>query len=490
MLDRLAARAPAPHLSGVHALSDAHAAFAARIRLAGLAERTIDAQYYIWHDDISGRLLLGALAEAADRGVRVRILVDDNGTSGLDSTFAGLDRHPLIDVRLFNPFVIRQPKPVGYLMDFFRLNRRMHNKSFTVDGTATIIGGRNIGDEYFGARAGDLFADLDVLAVGPVAGEVAADFERYWESASAYPAPAILKGTIPETRVAFAARVGEVMREERGRVYLGTIRDLRFPGDGDGDLPLEWVAVKMVSDDPAKALGRLHERQTLSGRLAAVLERPARQIGLVSGYFVPTAAGVAAFCAMARNGIDVRILTNSVRATDVAVVHAGYVRRRRPLLRCGVRLYELCGEEPLGGRQRGRRSLFGSGAPRKTLTQASRGRPALRSSGSVLHAKTFTIDRERIFVGSFNFDPRSMHLNTELGFIIESPRLAGQLQDLLEDEPNLGAYVLELDSGGRMVWAEHRDDGTTVRHRTEPGTTLPGRVMMRLLSRLPIEWML
>lgn len=181
-----------PGRSGIHPLSDPRDAFAARAMLANAAERTLDVQYYIWRNDLTGTLLFEALHDAADRGVRVRLLLDDNGTSGLDHWLATLDAHPLIEVRLFNPFVVRRPKAIGYLSDFARANRRMHNKSFTSDNQATIVGGRNIGDEYFAASEGMLFADLDVLAVGPVVDEVSRDFDRYWASDSAYPVTGIL----------------------------------------------------------------------------------------------------------------------------------------------------------------------------------------------------------------------------------------------------------------------------------------------------------
>lgn len=198
--------------SGVHMLKDGRDAFAARILLARSATRTLDVQYYIWHGDLSGTLLLEAMRDAAERGVRVRLLLDDNGIAGLDDVLAALDRHPNIEIRLFNPFVLRKPKMLGYLADFARLNRRMHNKSFTADNQATIIGGRNVGDEYFGARDDGLFADLDVLAIGPVVGDVSRDFDRYWSSRSAYPAERILPPASQREREslrAAAARIGQ-----------------------------------------------------------------------------------------------------------------------------------------------------------------------------------------------------------------------------------------------------------------------------------------
>ncbi|MFA7439671.1 MAG: phospholipase D family protein [Sphingomonadaceae bacterium] len=484
-LGRSIARLAAAHpgKSGVYPLGDAHEAFAARILLANAAERSLDLQYYIFRADVSGRLLIAALREAADRGVRVRILLDDNGTAGIDRLLAALDAHPNMEVRLFNPFVIRWPKPLGYLMDFFRLNRRMHNKSFTADGQATIIGGRNIGDEYFGAQDSNLFADLDVLGAGPVAAEVSADFDLYWNCASSWPAARILKRVHPEEDASFARALTGIENDPKCRAYRHTIGGLsHIRRLLAGDLPLEWTKVRMVSDNPAKALGKLPAGESMVDRFVSVLEHPKAEAGLVSPYFVPTKAGVEAFAMLGEQGVAVSALTNSFRASDVILVHAGYSRYRKPLLRAGVRLFELCGEERRHASQH--RRLLGSGSGR------GGSRPTLRSVGTVLHAKTFTGDRRHIFIGSFNFDPRSMHLNTELGFTIESPGMAGELQDRFDAAMAPHAYELVLTDRGRLNWIERDGHGGEVCHNIEPGTRFAGRMAMHVVSRLPIEWML
>lgn len=489
-----------PGLSGVRTLDDAQDAFAVRMLLIESADRRIDAQYYIWHGDTSGTMLLHALLRAAERGVMVRLLVDDNGTSGLDPVLKGFDQHPNIAVQIFNPFMVRKPKPIGYVMDFLRLNRRMHNKSLTVDDQATVIGGRNVGDEYFGARQSGLFADLDIVAVGPVVADVAADFERYWRSAAAYPAAMILRRVKAESTEDFAARATRMRNEPQASAYIDSFRDNEHIQDlMANDYHPEWAPVRMVSDSPDKVLRSIRRRETLSGKLDEILEKPERCVGLVSGYFVPAKAGTKAFTARSRAGTDIRVLTNSFRATDVVIVHAGYIRRRRALVAAGVTIFELYGGQPLGAARQSRRSWsilgsrsrpapvrrrFGSG-----VRMRGGSRPALRSSASMLHAKTFTVDRRRLFVGSFNFDQRSMHLNTELGFVIESPSLACRLQDMLENDVMLSAYEVKLDAGGRMQWIEHCDDRIIV-HRTEPNTTLVSRTVMRVISWLPIEWML
>ena len=209
-----------PGRSGVYTLRDAGDAFAARARLAERADRSLDVQYYIWRKDCTGTLMFEALHKAADRGVRVRLLMDDNNTSGLDPTLAALDSHPNIEVRLFNPFVIRRPRALGYLTDFFRLNRRMHNKSFTADNQATIIGGRNVGDEYFGATNGVLFADLDVLAIGPVVNEVSESFDLYWASGSSYPANRLLPPATSNSLAELAAAASQVARSPEAAAYF------------------------------------------------------------------------------------------------------------------------------------------------------------------------------------------------------------------------------------------------------------------------------
>jgi len=456
--------------SGIHPLADASDAFAARMLLARAAEATLDVQYYIWRQDVTGTLLLKAVLDAADRGVRVRLLLDDHGTAAIDRELAALHTHPRVEIRLFNPFIVRTPKYFGFLTDFRRLNRRMHNKSFTADNQVTIVGGRNIGDEYFGAKTGVLFADLDVLAIGPVVDEVSRDFDRYWASASAYPADSILSRPAPDALDQLQAAGAVAASTEEAEHYLSRVRASDFMRAlREGTLPFEWAVTRMVSDDPAKGLARAPRRGLLMPQLRAVLDQPRHSVELVSPYFVPTAAGVQAFADLVRQGVRVRVLTNALEATDVAVVHAGYVKHRKSLLKAGVELFELRNPQRQGQLDL-RVGPFGS-------------------SGSSLHAKTFAVDNERIFVGSFNFDPRSIDFNTELGFIIESPRLAAQVAEAFDTSIPENAYEVRLDENGRVIWIERTPDGPRV-HRTEPGTGPLQRFGIRFLSILPIEWML
>ena len=470
-------------LSGIHMLVDGGEAFAARVLLARAATRSLDVQYYIWHKDRSGTLLLDALLDAAERGVRVRMLLDDNGIAGMDAVLAALDRHPNIEVRLFNPFVVRSPKMLGYLTDFTRLNRRMHNKSFVADGQAAIIGGRNIGDEYFSSADGLVFADVDVLAIGPVVDEVSADFDRYWASLSAYPAFRILPA--PERSAEALLAPEQTMAGGQGvtEAYLAAVGAASFIDEVvAGTLPFEWAQVRMVSDDPAKGIGRGEPDGLLMHALREAVGEPRDEVRLVSGYFVPTQAGVEALGGFAEDGVSVAVFTNGFAASDVWVVHAGYAPYRRALLEKGVRLFEMRG--PPGGETQRRIATVGSGSG-----IASEGGPVLRSAATTLHAKTFAVDRERLFIGSFNFDPRSIHLNTELGFLIRSPRLATAVSDRFTTRIPGNAYEVVLTGERALNWIERRD-GREIIHDQEPGMTRLQRTGLWLLSHLPIEWLL
>ena len=459
-----------PGHSGIHVLRDAHAAFAARMLLAQAAERSLDIQYYIWKQDITGTLLFRALFDAAERGVRVRLLLDDNNTSGLDKILAVLDSHPNIEVRLFNPLAMRELRILNYIIDFSRLNRRMHNKSFTADNRATITGGRNIGDEYFGATDDVLFADLDVLAAGSVVNDVSNDFDRYWASQSSYPVDRLLPSSDAEMLQEFTFATAKIRQGSAATDYIDALRDSSAVQELlEGNLALEWATTRMVSDDPAKGLGLASPDALITYTLKEVIDGPTTEVDLISPYFVPTAAGVASFTALAREGVRINVLTNSLEATDVAAVHAGYAKWRKPLLAAGITLYET------------KRLWRSPGQPE--------GDDLAGSSDASLHAKTFSVDRSRIFVGSFNFDPRSAHLNTEMGFVIDSPKLATQIAAAFHHAIPANAYEVRLSETGDLYWIERRG-ARQVRHDTEPGTSFWQRLGVWLLSMLPIEWML
>jgi cardiolipin synthase C len=458
-----------PGQSGVVELRDGRDAFAARVLLADNAERTLDLQYYIWRNDMSGALLFAALCRAADRGVRVRLLLDDNNTSGLDPLLAALASHPNIQVRLFNPFRLRRWRPLEFLTDFARLNRRMHNKSFTADGQVTIVGGRNIGDEYFDADQALSFVDLDVMAIGPVVAEVASDFERYWQSESARSAKSVLRRASAASVREVIAAAEQVLQRPASVAYVDALQSCQFVHDLlAGTVEYRWGATRLVSDDPAKGLGRQRPRGTLLERLSDTLNVPTRELQLISPYLVPTRQGERALVDLARSGVKVSILTNALEATDVPIVHAGYTKRRRRLLEAGVVLYELM---------------------RVARVRSRRDRRLTGSSGSSLHAKTFSVDHARVFVGSFNLDQRSASLNTEMGLVIESPVLAAQIASAFAEDIPGRSYRVSLSESGALQWTERHENGATV-HTSEPGTSVWKRIGVALMALLPIDWLL
>lgn len=457
-----------PGLSGVTPLQNGRDALASRIDLAMAAEQSIDAQYYIWRDDTSGIMLLDALYTAAKQGVRVRLLLDDNGVPGLDNVMAALNAHNNFEIRLFKPSTVRTPKFAGYAFDILRMNRRMHNKSLIVDGALAIIGGRNIGDEYFEVGEDDLFIDLDVLAAGAVVHDTAAVFDEYWNSASVFEVEKIIEGD--GDIAAFQARVANVLSRP---MAISLIGDLRNNTDryANGDMALEWTNVRLVADDPAKGQGNATRDQLMITRLNDILGTVSERLDLVSAYFVPGRPGTDFLADLAEAGVDIRVFTNAMNTTDVLMVHSGYTRYRRELLETGVRLYEL--------------KLRGD-----MTSEADMQIRPFGLSGASLHAKTFAVDRERIFIGSFNFDPRSATLNCEMGFLIDSPTLASRISDGFDGPLEMVSYQPKLTPEQKMVWLEPAADGAPVIYQEEPGATWFQQIAIAVIGVLPVEWLL
>ena len=460
-----------PGKTGIHALPVASDAFAARIVLAAAAQRSLDVQYYIWRGDQTGLLLFEALAGAADRGVRVRILIDDQNTRPIEEVLAALSARPNLEVRIYNPFVTRSARILDYMGDFSRLNRRMHNKAFVADNHVALVGGRNIGNEYFGAGEDVPFKDLDVIAIGAAVREVSAEFDLYWNSASAYPVALVLDPPPPDAPARLEATFAGVHADPESQAYLAAVRQTPLVMNLlDRRLELEWADARVVADDPAKTLDREARTDVLMlAKLMSDGERPRTSLDIISPYFVPAEKGSAVLENLAREGVRVRVLTNSFSATDVAVVHSGYAKRRCHLARAGVRLYEM------------KRSV--EEQPRKQGEKKG-------SSNASLHAKTFAADETRIFVGSFNFDPRSALLNTEMGLVIASPALATRLARAFEGLIPRNAYqVVARPQGDCVEWLERTDSGE-VRHEAEPETGWLKRAWLEFLTWLPLDWML
>ena len=456
-----------PGLSGVMPLGDGHDALASRLALIDKASQSIDAQYYIWHDDTSGILLLDALDRAAKRGVRVRLLLDDNGVPGLDDFMAALNTDQNFQIRLFNPSTVRSPKIAGYAFDFMRMNRRMHNKSLIADGAVTIIGGRNIGDEYF--AIGDAFyIDMDALAIGAIVPETAAVFDEYWNSASVFAVNEVIDGQ--GDRAAFDARVAAVKDSAEAKELLGELRDstTRF---ATGEVKLEWTRVQLIADDPVKGQGIARKDQLMIAHLADILGEVEQRLDLVSAYFVPGKKGTEFFDELAQAGKRVNILTNALNTTDVLMVHAGYTKYRRKLLQSGVALYEL--------------RLRGGAAP-ESANQLN----PLGLSGASLHAKTFAVDDQRIFIGSFNFDPRSAKLNCEMGFLIDSPVMARHVSAGFDGPLDKVSYRPVMSVDDRMTWLETDSAGKLLIWQQEPGSTLFQQISLIVIGILPVEWLL
>lgn len=467
-MSRSIARLAAAHpgLSGMVPLSDGGDAFSSRMLLARAAERSIDAQYYIWQNDLTGIPLLAELRAAAERGVRVRLLVDDNGSPDLDAEMAALNTLPNAEVRVFNPFNLRNPRFLSYTFDFFRLNRRMHNKSFTVDGTVTIIGGRNVGDIYFARDAKTQYSDLDLLAVGQVVTEVSSEFDRYWNSQSAYPHELLVTPPV-DGLASLEARLRAVLDDPGTAEYGEALRNTAMIRDlTNGALRFHWADTELVSDDPAKGLGDVPKERLMIVQLAKIAGAAEKSIDLISAYFVPGNRGVEVLANAVADGVKVRTLTNSLEATDVLPVHASYTKYRKKLLDAGVEVYEM-------------KANRAAAEPDSDLG-------FLGNSATSLHAKTLILDGDRVFVGSFNFDPRSALLNCEMGFLVHSPELAATVAGTFASMFGERAWRVRFGDGNRLEWQD--DKGSIV--LKEPGASTLNALVLTVLGWLPIEWLM
>jgi len=451
--------------SGFLIVPDAISAMAFRLHGARRAERTIDVQYYLIKADKSGLLLINELLEAADRGVRVRVLVDDILTKGHDRGMVAMDAHPNIEIRVFNPFARRSFRALNFLGDFRRLNRRMHNKSFTTDNQFTVIGGRNIGDEYFAGHEQANFGDLDVVCVGPVVREVSAMFDLYWNHRLAVPVNAVVDP--PEDPfqeiAALRARIADALVDVNTQRYEAVIQDLV---DREKVKPeeVEWVPYRLVYDSPDKADKRLAgEAETMVPPLREAILAGQDELIIVSPYFVPTTT-VEGFRELRARDMRVRVVTNSLAANNHLAVHAGYAPARKPLLRMGVELYEIRPDASIRGTEK----------------------TGMAESGGTLHAKFFIVDREELFIGTFNWDPRSKNLNTEMGIILESPRLAGALAEIVDRDIPHRAYTVTLDDRGKLRWTTITD-GREVVYTKDPETTWWQRFKVGVYRMLPIR---
>ena len=453
--------------SGFLPVSDGIDALSARLLMAKRAERTIDAQYYLLKRGITGQAFVHALLDAADRGVRVRLLLDDMFTSGYDAGMAGLDSHPNFEIRIFNPFASRSARFWDGITSFSRINRRMHNKSFTVDNQMTLIGGRNIADEYFGARVDAKFGDLDVVAIGPVVQEVSNMFDSYWNHERAAPVAAF--ANMPDDPAAELERIRTQLEKAREEIqtskYADAVKDqvLEYV---ESDEEFFWAPYTLAVDSPDKGIkSKAAEAASIKTPLRESLLSAEKEVIILSPYFVPRKSGIEAFSELQARGIDVTIITNSLAANNQASVHGGYAPSRKPLLKSGVKIFEVRADAEISGSQ-----IVAAGGAKATL-----------------HTKAFIVDRREVFIGSFNFDPRSANINTELGVIIRSPEMAEEFAASLEKQIASQTFAVFLNEKGQVRWRGYDDDGTEVILDKEPQTTWGQRFSAGFMRILPIR---
>jgi putative cardiolipin synthase len=467
-------RAAAPLLAGRNGQSaatlvaDNMDAFAVRAMSARMAGRSLDLQYYYWRRDLTGRLLAREVLAAADRGVKVRLLLDDINAGVHDRFCLALDAHENIEVRLFNPSRARTDRfrrGLEMMLRPLRATRRMHNKAWIADGRVVIAGGRNIGDAYFDAAEQANFRDLDMWMLGPVALEAARIFDAYWNSAMVLPIGSLRtprRHFLPRLR----RRLKALARTRGGRHYLSHVdRVGERPGLFHGEAALRFTGdIAIKADPPEKA--HLERRQNwLMQELLPHIDRAEKSVRIISPYFIPGSAGVKALSALTAKNVAVAVLTNSLAATDVAAVHGAYANYRKPLVAAGVVLYELKAVQEATETQR--LSLFGS-------------------RGASLHTKAFTIDGTGAFVGSMNFDPRSASLNTEMGVLFTCPSLVADVDAIFDLETHpASAFRLSLEKG-RLLWSEEAGHAVHVRTR-EPEAGFWRRVTAGIIGWLPIE---
>jgi putative cardiolipin synthase len=450
-------------LSGFYPLISGLDAFGARLALIESAEKSIDAQYFLIKPDVAGHIFAGALLQAADRGVRVRFLLDDVFTTADDVDLLALNRHPNIDIRLFNPIARSGSSSLNFLGDFGRANRRMHNKSLTVDNQVTIIGGRNIAEEYFELKAAGEFLDFDVLGLGDVAGDVAEQFDLFWNHEYSIPLDIVASKTDESEVDAARADIAADFDEKLQSIYASAVGSQLVRDLYNDKVPLYPASADFVTDAPDKLTNDVDEsQQILVNHLAEVAASAEREIIVITPYFVPLDAGVAFWKAIVDSGVKVTILTNSLASNNHVAVHSGYAKYRRPIIEAGVNLYELRADavsQPASDAQ----------APPETVT---------------LHTKAVIIDREFLYVGSLNLDPRSIDVNTEMGAVIRSADLVGPLAERAATVLPERAYRVELDENGKLRWSAVID-GVEVIETREPLTSGWRRFQAFILKIVP-----
>lgn len=452
--------------SGFYPLIDGVTALSARLAMIDKAEASLDVQYYIWHDDSVGRAMHSHLLRAADRGVKIRLLLDDLDTVGKDKLLSLIQYHPNIEIRLFNPFPNRNARWYDFLIHSSRLDHRMHNKSITADRSISIVGGRNIGDEYFNASDDVGFSDLDVIAIGAVAKDVDKAFMDFWESDLAYPIMQIIgnQHVAEQEYLEFRQQLDDEIEQEKTGAYSKALNQQwqNLFQDLNQD-NISWGRWIFWSDTPKKVSAKgIDEENFIAPKLLEAMGEAKKELMIVSPYFVPEDDFTDFLIAKAKSGVHVKIMTNSLAANDVALVYAGYRNYRERLLRGGVELYEF--KAIREGQKSDKSESSWQGASRASL-----------------HGKYLQIDQQYMFVGSFNLDPRSAELNTELGVLFESSSYASLLKQIFESDAMVKGYRVRLDQDGDTIW-ETYENNELVTYHNAPDTSFWQRFSSGILS--------
>ncbi|MDQ8936182.1 phospholipase D family protein [Acinetobacter rudis] len=470
-------KAQHPELTGYHVLYDPFKAFAARIQLIDRAEKTLDLQYYIWDNDKIGALALYKIIQAADRGVKVRLLIDDNNAQSMEAVYLALDQHANIQVRLFNPYRFRQLRPIDMVLDLKRINRRMHNKTFTADHQVSLIGGRNMSDHYYNLSDSYQFSDVDVMLVGQAVEDIGDSFDQYWNDSYSYPVLSIVNPNQNTLRYeGLKQQLIQNYQQESVQNYLNiSNRSNDFNHWLEQHDEWEWVKAEVVKDSPDKIRAKAKKEQQLNFQLHNRLNAPNQDIDLISAYFVPEKSGTERIGQLSQDGVHVRILTNSFKANDVSLVHAFYAKYRMDLLKSGVELYEFLP------------ALSDEQLTETTKDLSKQAKINLKGlSRSSLHAKLMSVDNKQVFIGSFNIDPRSAYLNTEIGVILDSPPLATMVHETIDQHINRYAYKLVLDDQGKITWQLQTNNATLI-YNKEPRIKWWQKAGLKIISWLPLE---
>ena len=461
-------------LSGFRVFEKGSESLMARLALVRLAEKSVDLQYYGIGSDVSSKLMMESIIQAAGRGVRVRLLIDAITVKEMEDVLLGVNGVENLEVRIFNPMQTEdQPLPsklIGMVTDLPKANRRMHNKAMIADNQMAILGGRNLSDQYFEADTDYNFRDIDVLAAGPIVPDISQSFDQYWNGTDTFPVAAVFEPDVKDQKIVEIRHDlrkvwdSEIRKPERRMQLIASIKEVMAAPE----FKMEWAKAELAADHPSKI--RKEQSYTESqplDHLLSLLDNAQHEFIAISPYFVPTDKGVEWLGNFEAQGVEVKVLTNSLASNDVVATHSGYAPYRKPLLQKGVQLYELMAVNGERAEQR----LTGSSQPPR----------------AGLHSKLYIVDGAHVLIGSFNLDPRSVNINTEVALVIHSPQIAAQMKRFFERAiaPNV-SYQLSLDGKGDIVW-RGIEKGRPMIYKGEPHGGFWRKLQSRVVGVLPIE---